>query len=163
MTFECPLRGPAWCGWESFPAQKGLCSSYIEAPSAGPKQHLAGRLLALLAHPHRGEDPHHTSGMAMLRRASWALCWGWDKDCPVPLCWLACGAPSTAVVQLLQLCSRFKLRSVGFAIQTNNQSHRLSICDFPTARPSNFVIFSSLCIKEKYACISSIRKNASPH
>lgn len=95
-------------------------------------------------------DPEHCAEVGI--RTVLCPCAGWHA---APRAQLWCSSCSFVLVSSSDL--------FGFAIQTNNQSHRLSICDFPTARPSNFVIFSSLCIKEKYACISSFRKNASPH
>lgn len=68
----------------------------------------------------------------------------------------SCGAVPTALFLFqAQMCLALPSRLT--------INHRPGICDFPTAHPSNFVIFSSLCIKEMYACISSIRKNASLH
>lgn len=80
-------------------------------------------------------------------------------------------APVTAGVQCPEhSCSTIPTALFSFQAQMHSAlpsrltiNHRLSICDFPTVRSSIFVIFSSLCIKGKYAFISSIRKNASLH
>lgn len=77
------------------------------------------------------------------RRCSTKGCSPWDALSTGHLHQLACTScdsvtatlPSTQVRMRLAQLSRLTI------------NHRLSICDFPTVRPLNFVIFSSLYVK----------------
>lgn len=99
-------------------------------------------------------DTLHSILSAMLRL-------GWGLPCtPLPAHrqWpkLSSEVVSTALLSFQdEICSALPSR---LAI-----NYRLSICDFPAARPSNFFSVLFFSVTKKHAFIYSIRKNASLH